>query len=292
MGHAPVSIFQALVQQLAHPYKVPLRMSQALAGDMYAHFLQFLEQNDITSLKPDYAHPPLIRLHGGGAVTWLKDLPVPTIIAMPLDKGHRFGGYTALPHEFGHDLSGTFSGAQLVEQIKTQIGSLDIQHKAWWQMWAEECFADSIGMAIIREAEIFSLANLFTGYYTNIIFTDESGQRPDEHPNRHLRVLLAIEVGRILGIPNAILNQTRQEWTAFGNAKNTIYPPDQVYDEFSQMSYPMSEFIAGLVPVATALVDTGYNQLHGKKVGDIFADFTSSLATQMTDSITEKAWML
>ena len=286
-----LGVIHAFEQQLSHPLKEDLAKAQSLANELYDHLLQFLSSNDIDMLKADYEFPPLIQLYPGGAVTWLKDFPVPTIIAMNLSKALNFSGFSALPHEFGHDLSGTFKGTALVEEIIAHVKGLELPYNNFWPMWIEECFADAIGVATIREGEIFSLANLFSNYYTNIIFVDESGKKPDEHPNRHLRVLLAIEVGRILGLDSQQLAQTEKEWIAFGKKMNTAVPPDKIYDQYNNQLYPVKDFLEAIKPVTKALVDTTYQHLNGKKVKDIFADFDSALADEMKVSITEKKWL-
>ena len=221
----------------------------------------------------------------GGGVTWFSGLPVPTMIATNQAKAQTFGGFSAVPHEFGHDLSGTFNEGALAASIQQRVRSLAIPHTAFWEMWVEEAFADVIGTAILGAGEIFSLANLFSGSFTNIIFTDESGQGPDEHPNRHLRVLLTIEVGRRLGLDNTLLDRAQERWMAFGETINTAIPSDFIFDQFHQQLLPMNEFLAGIDPVAEALVDTVYEELAGKKVRDIFAGFSSSLADELRDSI-------
>ena len=291
MGGDAIGILHGLEQQMCHQQKENLSKAQTLANELYDHFLDFLAMHNITSLKPDYEHPPIIQLYAGGAVTWLKDLAVPTIIAINQAKAVKFSGFSALPHEFGHDLSGTFSGVRLVAEIIEHIGNLQVPHREFWQSWVEECFADAIGVATIKEAEIFSLANLFSDFYTNIIFQDESAEGPDEHPNRHIRVLLAIEVGRILGIDSALLDQTKQEWMAFGQRKNSAISPELIYDQFNNRIYPMNEFIEGIQPIANALVDNEYQQLNGKKVRQMFEDFDSALAKEMREVVTEKKWV-
>lgn len=290
MEGKPIGVLHSLTQQISDPFKENLIKAQGLAVDIYDHFLRFLEENGIDELKPDYPHAPLIQLYGGGAVTWFKDFPIPTIIAMQRSKAGAFSGMSALPHEIGHDISGTFNGAQLVEQISSQVQTLGIPHTDFWKDWTEECFADAIGVSIIREGEIYSLANLFSGYYTNIIFADENEPKPDEHPNRHIRVLLAIEAGRILGVDSSLLDQMKTEWEAFGRTRNTEVDPDKIFDVYNQRFYPMSAFVEGVKPVAEALVDTPYPRVGGKKIRDLFAGFTSDLAEEMRLSITEKKW--
>ncbi len=289
MEGKPIGILHAFDQQLTHWHRENLVKAQQLANDLYDHFLEFLGENIITGLKPDYEHLPLIQLYVGGAATYMSGLPVPTIITMDVRKAHQFSGFSALPHEFGHDLSGTFHGRVLVEEITEHVKNLQLPHSELWQLWVEECFADAIGVATIKEGEIFSLANLFSNFDTNIIFPDESGSRHDEHPVRHIRVLVTIEVGRILGLDEAMLNQMEAEWMAFGERRNTF--ADKIYDQFTNQLYPIEDFLFGVKPVANALVNTAYNHLNRKKVRDIFANFRSKAAEELRLSITDRNWV-
>ena len=293
MGGEQTGLLHAYLQQYFHPHKEQLCQAQTMANQMYEQLLSFVEANGILALKPDYQHPPVVQLHHGGAVCWLKDFPVPTLICMDVNKADALKGYTALPHEFGHDLSGTFTGAALVESISQRISGLDMPHKPFWALWAEECFADAIGVIAIREAEVFSLANLFSDYYTNVIFMDENEPRPDEHPNRHVRVAVAIEVARLIGVDAALLDQTRQEWDAFGQRVNTAAaaPPDMIYDQFNDKCYPMAEFEQGVELVAEALVATPYPLLNDRTVQQIFEGFSSDIADQMRQSVVDKLWL-
>ncbi len=290
MGGARISVFRALVQQISHPEQENLRKAQALAVEMYNHFLKFADANNLENLKMDRDDPPLLQLYAGGGVTWFSGLPVPTLIALDQAKAHRYAGFSAVPHEFGHDLSGTFNEGALAASIQQQIRSLDLKHRDFWEMWVEEAFADAIGVATIGEGEIYSLANLFSNAFTNIIFTDESGQRPDEHPNRHIRVLLTIEVGRLLGIDKVVLDRMQTKWIDFGKTKNTLIPSAFIFDQFNERLLPVEEFIEGIGSVANALVHTAYDELKGKKVKDIFADFSSELADELRDSIDKERW--
>lgn len=287
----PIGILHALEQQFNHWNRNNLVKAQQLANELYQQFLRFVEMNHLSELKPDYEYPPLIQLYMGGAVTFLSSFPVPTIIAMDERKSHQLSGFSALPHEFGHDVSGTFHSRVLVEEIVETVRELHLPHGELWQLWMEECFADAIGVMTIKEGEIFSLANLFSNFYTNIIFGDESASGHDEHPVRHIRVLVALEVGRILGIDGTLIDQTTAEWMAFGNRINTAVPADQIYDQVTHSFYPMAEFIEGVEPVANALVNKACSHLNGYKIRDIFADFHSDIAEELRTSITEKRWL-
>jgi hypothetical protein len=291
LGGSRIGVLHAFEQQLTHPLKDDLVKAQELANELYNYFLKFIRDNGIESLKSDYEHPPLIQLYNDGAACYLKDLPVPTIIAMNKAKAHDFSGFSALPHEFGHDMSGTFKNASLVEDIIANVRDLNLPYSYFWQMWIEECFADAVGVMAIGEGEIFSLANLFSKYYTNIIFADEQENRPDEHPNRHIRVLLCIEVGRVLGLDENILDETEKQWNDFSEKINHKYPSDQIYDQFNDKLYPMDDFIASIKPVANALLNGTYGSINGKKPRDILSGFQSELADELSRSITERPWL-
>ena len=292
MGDAKISVFHALVQQITHPHKENLRKAQALAVAMYDHFLGFADAINITdNLKMDRDDPPLLQLYAGGAVTWFSGFPVPTMIALNQTKAHHYAGFSAVPHEFGHDLSGTFNEGALAQSIEQKIRSLKIKQSNFWEMWVEEAFADAIGVATIGIGEVYSLANLFSNAFTNVIFTDESGERPDEHPNRHIRVLLTIEVARLLGVADAAdLDQAQSKWIDFGETTNTVVPPNMIYDQFNDRLIPVGDFVEGIEQVAAALVDTAYDELKGKKVRDIFDSFSSPLADELRDAIDKSQW--
>ena len=287
---AKIGVLNALNQQLNHQSKENLNKAQKLAVDMYSHFLNFIDSNGISGLKPDHEHPPVVQLYAGGAVTCLKDLPVPTLICMNQLKAGNFSGFSALPHEFGHDVSGTFKGDALVDELVEKIGNLNIPYRQYWQLWTEECFADAIGILAIKEGEIISLANLFSRYFTNIILPDETEPRPDEHPNRHLRVLLTIEVGRLIGIDSETLDELEEKWISFGKSKNTSVPPEFVYDKFNERLLPMADFLQSLKQIAEILVNTECENLNGKKVREIYEDFDSELANELKNSITPENW--
>jgi hypothetical protein len=291
-GERRIGILHAIKQQSAHFYNDNQAKAQELANKIYNHFLDFASSNDLLkNLSPGYKHPPIIQLCAGGAATLLGGLPVPAIIAIDKIKADKFSGFSALPHECGHDLSGTFKKKMLVNEIITPIKKLQLPYGEFWIKWIEECLADAIGVAIIKEGEIFSLANLFSNYYTNRIFKDSTGKNVDEHPVPHIRVLLTIEVGRILGIDRYLLQKTKEEWIAYGKKINTDIPSDKIKNLFNDKIYPMKKFVEGIEPVAKALVDTPYNQINGKKVKDIFADFESELADELRTSIIEKKWL-
>lgn len=293
IGKRRVGIFQAADQQLCYVYKDNLVKAQKLANEIYEHFFDFAEKNNISNLKPDYRCPPVVQLCAGGAAIHLSGIPVPTIISMDKTKADRFSGFSALPHECGHDLSGTFRNRMLVNEIKAKIKNLKLPNGRFWEMWMEECFADAIAVAIIKEGEIFSLANLFSNYETNRIFKDRHTRTVDEHPNRHIRVLLTIEIGRILGINKSLLDKTEKEWISYGKNKNKSYPPDKIFNEFKNELYSLKDFVTGVGPVAAALVDTSYDHINGKTIKDIFSNFKSKIAEEMRASInsTEKKWL-
>lgn len=93
----------------------------------------------------------------------------------------------------------------------------------------------------------------------------------DVHPHPYLRVYLIIEVGRILGIDEALLERTKEEWIPFGKKKNKICFYDKgcsydgIYDKLKNEIYPQQEFVGGIKLLAIALVDTPYSQKNGKK---------------------------
>jgi hypothetical protein len=296
-----IGIIDAANQQLNHMHKENLVNAQKFVNEMYTHFRNFVYSNGLEYLKPDYVYPPIVQLCAGGAATFLKEFPVPTIIAIDQEKANSFSGFSALPHEFGHDLSGTFKSTVLVKEIKKCIKNLNLKHDRLWQMWIEECFADAIGVCLIKEGEIYSLANLFSNFYTNIIFKDKEGNKEDEHPANHIRVLLAIEVGRLLDLDKDFLNTIEKEWIAFSKRINKICvinededsQKDVIYNQLENLTYPMEDFVEAVKPVAIALVKTPYAKIAHKTVEEIFTNFESDLAKRMICSIkkTEKKWL-
>ncbi len=286
-----IDLYHAFTQQSSHPDIENLLKAQKLAVEMYKHFLKFADENDIENLKMDKEDPSVLLLYAGGAVTWFSGFEIPTIIAIDQAGSNLLSGFSAVPHEFGHDLSGTFNEGALVTSITENIRTRQLDHSEFWEMWTEEAFADTIGVATIGIGEVYSLANLFSHSYTNIIFRDESGERPDEHPNRHIRVLLTIEVAKQLEVASeTTLNKARDKWIEFGKQINTEVPNDQLYDQFHDRYIPAKEFEDSIPSIAEALVDTEYGQLKNKKVRNIFDGFSSELADELTQSIDNKRW--
>jgi len=293
-GKRKIGILHALEQQSAHFYNDNQANAQNLAIEIYNCFSEFASSINLSGLEPEYTHPPIVQLCASGAATLLGGLPVPPIIVIDKTKADKFSGFSALPHECGHNISKylTFEDSSLVNEIATHVvEELHPPYGEFWEMWIEECLADAIGVAIIKEGEIFSLANLFSNYYTNRIFKDSTGKKVDEHPVPHIRVLLAIEVGRRLGINKSLLDQTEEEWIAFGKRTNTDIPLDEIKNLFNDKIYKTKKFVEGIEPVAKALVDTPYKQIKGSRVRDIFASFDTKLAEDLRNSITEKKWL-
>jgi hypothetical protein len=286
-----IDLYHAFTQQSSHPNIENLLKAQMLAIEMYKHFLIFVDENDIENLKMDKEDPSVLLLYAGGAVTWFSGFEIPTMIAIDQAGSNFLSGFSAVPHEFGHDLSGTFNEGALVASITENISARQLDHSEFWEMWVEEAFADTIGVATIGIGEVYSLANLFTHSYTNIIFRDESGERPDEHPNRHIRVLLTIEVAKQLGVADeTALNKAQNKWIEFGKQMNTAIPNDQLYDQFNDKLIPTKEFEDSIPSIVEALVDTEYDQINNKRVRDIFDGFSNELADELTESIDNKRW--
>lgn len=259
--------------------------AQKLANEIYKHFLGFLKQNKISGLKPSYQYPPIIQLCKGGGATLFKDFKVPTTIIMDEKKISKLADFSALPHELGHAICGAFKCSGLVEAITQKVDSLSIKHKDYWTSWIEECLADAIAVSIIRKGEILSLRHVLSECETNIIHVDRIRKKLAVHPIPHIRVLLVIEVGRILGIDRAFLKKTETEWNIFGKWKNKRWHNSLVYDRMLKKERQMTDFIKGVKPIAKALIDTSYNELGGKTVRDIFSNFNFKLAIAMENSI-------
>ena len=288
-----VGILHAAEQQLAHTYADNLGKAQRLAKEIHYHFMDFASSNMLGDLKRCYEYPPVVQFCAGGAAALFVGLPVPTFIAMDKTKADEFSKFSALPHECGHNLAGQFKNSGLVTEIKEAVKTLRNPRVHLWQKWIEECLADAIGVAIIKEGEIFSLANLFADNYTNRIYKDNRTGEVDEHPIRHIRVLLTIEVCRKLGIDKTILKDTKEQWNDFEEKTNTNKPRGEIEDLCSKKAYKMKDFVGDIEGIAELLVETEYKQLKGKTVMDIFADFESNLADEMRTSIneTEKKWI-
>jgi len=130
-----IGILHAVEQQLTHFYKDNLVKTQELANEMYNHFIKFVIKNNLENLKPDYEHPPIVQLCADRATILLKDYPASTFIIMNKTKADKLSGFSALLHKFGHDMSGTFKGTILVEEIKNHVKNLGVPHFECWQRW-------------------------------------------------------------------------------------------------------------------------------------------------------------
>lgn len=292
-GKRQIGILHAAEQQLAHTYADNLGKAQRLAKEIHYHFMDFASSNMLGDLKRCYEYPPVVQFCAGGAAALFAGLPVPTVIAMDKTKADKFSKFSALPHECGHNLARQFKKSGLVEEIKKKVKTLGNPRVHLWQKWIEECLADAIGVFIIKEGEIFSLANLFADDYTNIIYKDNDSGKVDEHPIRHIRVLLTIEVGCKLGINDILLKDTIKQWNDFGEKINTNKPKGLIEDLCNKKAYKMKDFVKDIEYIAQLLVETKYEQLNKKTIKDIFADFESNLADEMKTSIkeTKKKWI-
>lgn len=295
VGGRRIGIFHAAEQRLTHLYNGNLENVQMLAREIHEHFLKFVKSNSLKGqLKPAHQYPPIVQFCAGGAAIVLYGETVPAFIVMDKAKTEKFSDFSALSHECGHGLLGSFKKKnknKLLTAIATEIDRQNLPHGEIWKEWIEEGFADAIGVSIIKEGAIVSLANLFTNDFTNLIYTG-IGDKVDKHPTPHIRVLLAIEVGRLLGIDKEILDKIKEKWIAFGEGKNTWLRHDKILDLHNEKVYLMKDFDEGVAPVAKALVDTAYDELNNKKVKDIFSGFKSDHAEEMRTTITEKTWLL
>lgn len=294
-GNRRIGILHAAEQHHGHIHKNNMNNAQKIANEIYNHFKDFADKNQLSNLNPGFQYGPIVQLCAGGAATLLGGLPVPSFIVMDKTKAHDLSGFSALPHECGHDIISTFEDSCLMKEIITKVEELRLPppYGKFWEKWIEECLADAIAVAIIKEGEIHSLTNLFSNYHTNMIFKDVTGKKEDEHPIPYIRVLLAIEVGGLLGIGNDFLKKTKDEWIKFSKRINTDISYQSVKNLFNGKIYPMKNFVDGVKDIAKLLVSTPYYQINGKTVGDIFKEFDSQLVkNQLIPSIlkTKKKW--
>lgn len=280
IGKKGISIKRAFEQQQRLTLEVGhLVNAQKFANEIYAYFLNFVKNAGIIGLKPGYNHPPIIQLCSGGTATLFKDFSVPAIIVMDGVKNSTLSDFSAIPHEIGHVICGAFQNSTLIKEITKKAESLPIEHIDYWKCWIEECFADAIAVSILKEGEIFSLRNLLSRYETNVIHKDRRSKKVAVHPMPHVRVLLTIEVGRILGLEYNLLNRTKAGWIDFSIEKNN----HSRHARFDQIEHLMSDFDDPSVVelVAKALIDTPYKALNNRRVKDIFLGFNSKLALAM-----------
>ena len=290
LGSGSVGLLISLSQQLADENHV-LREAQALLDEMHAHYHAFLSSNGISAIVPGKQYPPFVQLHPGKrAVNVLAGAPLPSIIVINKAKGSSFTGFSPIPHEFGHEVSGTFKDAELVKEIRRRIIKTDIEMKAIWTNWAEESLADAINVAMLEEKGICGLAALFANEQTNKIYKNPITNTWDEHPCRHIRILLAIEVGKLLGLDETVLMEIETEWRNHSEKHNGQYGANMIYDAFKNKTYDMHVFEEAIRPVADILVDSGYSQLNGCKVGDMFRRFNSARLDRLRDSISRSWW--
>jgi hypothetical protein len=298
-GQQPIGIIQAVEQQLVHPHKNLLIKAQKLAHNIYCQFLEFFDPKGKEASEaynnlpedeshPEFRRPPIVQLFNGGASALLCGLPTPAFVLIDEKEANKMSGFSALPHEVGHVLAHTPQGASLIREMIHNIkNSKDLGPKKmkssfekYWIRWIEECFADAIAVVVIEEAEIFSLAHLFSDEPTNKIYKSKTEDDIDEHPNRHIRILLAIEIARKLKLdkelcrhptkqrkPITLLDKIDEEWDAIGRKLNTDYSDEKIMNLHKKWWHLKKNFVDSIEFIAKVLLYSSYN---GKKLEDFF----------------------
>lgn len=274
-GNEPIGIIQAAEQQLSHKYKDNLIKAQKLAKNIYANFLTFFKSENDTELENQLKRHPIVQLCNCGASTLLSGLSTPAFILMDVKESKEFSGFSALPHEVGHVLAHTPKGKGLLKAISDSVRKelrdlvLNTPEKYLftdiWLTWLEECFADAIGVAVIKESETFSLAQLFSDEPTLEVHKKRKGKNGiDEHPVRHFRILLTIEVAKSLFIvDNEYYKILNDAWNAISkeldmNNDGKLEFPDLSRSNIT-VKIPKSDFYTALNVIAKCMVNTVYN---------------------------------
>jgi hypothetical protein len=307
-----IGIIQAAEQQMKDTAKyLLLKKAQRLAIDIFKKFL------GLNELPDNCHHIPIVQYLENTAATILSGLLCPSIILLDETKTEKLSNLSALPHECGHVVSRTQMGLKLLDAIKGEVEKIKIDgkvipHKEKWKNWMDECLADAIAVATIREGEIKSLANKFVGEgRTNIIDKDiEDDDKEDVHPVKHIRVLLTIEIGRLLGIKGISrkldmepipLKDMELQWEAFGRKKNakkkkTDAGENRIENRHTGEKHNMENFRKAIKKVAIALVKTPYPEAGNKSLEDIFKDFhkNNQKAKEFTGSIKsdDETWFI
>lgn len=294
-GNAPMGIIPALRQQenSSSPY---LTDAQYLADSIYHVFLEFVDKEKIHHhLKGDYRYAPLIQNAPEVEHIRVSERKVPTLIVMNQAKTIKFNGYSAVPHEVGHDIMDTFKDSGLIREIQGKVRDCKevAERKGFWLAWVEECFADAIAVMTSGLVEIVTLADLFSGDYTNRVnFSKDSNDHayePDRHPNRHIRVLLTLKVAekvmrRYEGfLKRSDIKRIRDNWEAFEQKNNTNTQPgflehlDIENHHAGANCDEMSHFVKDLDAISEILINDTYRHLNHKSPYMIFENLHKSI---------------
>jgi hypothetical protein len=272
----PIGIIQAAKQQLGMGKDSNLVKAQRVANEICEQFMTETKESESAQ------YLPFVQLVAGGDATFFTGLPGACFIGVDESKDTKhFYNFSAVPHECGHVLAHTPQGEKMIEAIKEKIGSVGLNYLNYWEQWVEECFADAVAVSVIGIGEIYSLATLFSSGPTNKIYMPRrkeskknAGNQIDEHPIRHIRVLLAVKVCRLLFADEiqlmTDLDKFEEEWEQFGERVNNYhikcYPvySNMVYDESNGDVYLMQDFNKDIEKVADALVSTTYTNENGE----------------------------
>jgi hypothetical protein len=296
----PIGILQAAIQQLSHNDWENLNKAQKLATEIYTTFMGNVNGEKDKDHHDHAQFPPIVQLYNGDSSAILTGLPSPAFILFDKKHAHDFESFAALPHECGHVLAHTHQGSELLKEIRNKIkGEFNINRpkiylRKEWDKWLEECFADAIAVATIKEGEVFSLENLFSDKRTNKIYKNHDGDNIDEHPNPFIRVLLTIEICVELGILRKftldeekvlLVDQLKNEWQKIGEEINTDYPDEHIMNLYKKR-YHLKENFANAIPiVARCLINTPYITTKGQSLKTIFATLNKKLARQLRGKI-------
>lgn len=298
-GNAPMGIIPALRQQEQQQKQKDnskgfLVEAQYMADSIYYEFLKFVEDNKLQErLKGDYEYAPLIQNAPEIEHIRVSERMVPTLIVMNQAKTvSSIDGYSAVPHEIGHDILDTFANTAFLREIKSKVRRCRRlgERRPLWLAWIEECFADAIAVMTCGMIEIITLADLFSGDYTDRIFYDQDVAgyelEPDRHPNRHIRVLLTLKVAEMVGEkynrkdknfiePREVRNFVRN-WGYFDEVNNTGTPKGHLEvipkgrSRGADDYLLISKFEDDLEAIANILVNSRYQNLNRKKPIQIF----------------------
>ena len=199
---------------------------------------------------------------------------IPTSIApifLPREFFDRTAWWPALCHEIGHDFLASVRGLEPrlradLDLPSAEVGSrplvltrqgLDLaQIPRLFGGWFEELFCDVFGTMMCGPAYVATMAQLFgaTGDVREVLFVplDDTGERYDPHPPRHLRLLAGCAVLERAGL-HADARRLRAEW----NAKHTqARGPDRILFPVAGgvVSLPLELF----TPILTRIVEKLY----------------------------------
>jgi hypothetical protein len=225
---AVVEEIASLVEQRRDPVRLAeLGDADTLADACYQPILTFARAEGL----PITTSTPATHLGDFQLSIWTGFIPTSVApIFLPPDFFRKVAWWPAIAHEIGHDFLASISeldaglraelgivtaevGARPLTFGPEGVSRLDLERV--YGGWFEELFCDVFGTLMCGPAYVATMDQLFAAQSDPrevlIVWLDESGSRYDEHPPRHLRLVLGCQVLERAGF-RADAKRLRQRW--------------------------------------------------------------------------------